>query len=119
MESRHNLKYWLLEPYIGFGADAHSFDGGRRWSNPETPDEYVAAPRLEHTGQQSSATEERFFVGLRLTGGIRPEPAEWQRFREPIQRFIEAGLLETSGDNLRLTSRGILLSNEVFQEFLT
>jgi oxygen-independent coproporphyrinogen-3 oxidase len=118
MESRHNLKYWLLEPYIGFGADAHSFDGGMRWSNAESPEEYVASPRAEETGQAACPTE-RFFVGLRLTGGIRPEPAEWQRFREPIQRFLDAGLLETDGGNLRLTSRGILLSNEVFQEFLT
>lgn len=41
-ESLHNLKYWQLAPYIGFGADAHSYDGSRRWSNPELPAEYVA-----------------------------------------------------------------------------
>jgi oxygen-independent coproporphyrinogen-3 oxidase len=118
-ESRHNLKYWLLEPYIGFGADAHSFDAGRRWANPESPEEYVTGPRPQDAGHASSPLEERFFVGLRLMDGIRPEPAEWQHFREPIQRFLDAGLLETHGPNLRLTSRGILLSNEVFQEFLT
>jgi oxygen-independent coproporphyrinogen-3 oxidase len=119
MESRHNLKYWLLEPYLGFGADAHSFDGHSRWSNAESPQEYVAAPRAPGAEERSCSADERFFVGLRLTGGIRPEPAEWQRFHEPIQRFLDAGLLETNGGNLRLTSRGILLSNEVFQEFLT
>jgi oxygen-independent coproporphyrinogen-3 oxidase len=119
LESRHNLKYWLLEPYIGFGADAHSFDGGKRWANPESPEEYVTGPRPQDAGHASSPLEERFFVGLRLMDGIRPEPAEWRHFREPIQRFLAAGLLETHGANLRLTSRGILLSNEVFQEFLT
>jgi oxygen-independent coproporphyrinogen-3 oxidase len=118
MESRHNLKYWLLEPYLGFGADAHSFDGRERWSNPELPEDYVAACH-EISRQPASREEERFFVGLRLTGGIRPEPAEWRRFHEPIQRFLDAGLLETDAGNLRLTNRGILLSNEVFQEFLT
>jgi len=56
---------------------------------------------------------------VHVVDGIRPEPAEWRHFREPIQRFLAAGLLETHGANLRLTSRGILLSNEVFQEFLT
>ena len=34
--SRHNLKYWQLAPYVGFGLDAHSFDGKARWSNPDT-----------------------------------------------------------------------------------
>ena len=42
-ESRHNLKYWSLEPYAGFGADAHSFDGRARRENPETVEEYLAA----------------------------------------------------------------------------
>src|SRR5204863_9266271 len=99
MESRHNLKYWLLEPYIGFGADAHSFDGRQRWSNPESPEQYGQAKTP--APPQLSSPDERFFVGLRLTGGIRPEPAEWQRFREPIQRLLQAGLLETDAGHLR------------------
>jgi oxygen-independent coproporphyrinogen-3 oxidase len=116
-ESRHNLKYWRLEPYLGFGADAHSFDGTMRWQNPESPADYVNVPR--DPGVPAHRESERFFVGLRLTAGIRPDPAEWQRFAEPIRRFRDAGLLESEGDILRLTNRGILLSNEVFQEFLT
>ena len=115
-ESRHNLKYWLLEPYIGFGADAHSFDGAMRRQNAETPEEYVRSPRAG--ASPADRASERFFVGLRLTAGIRPDPDEWLRFAAPILRFREAGLLETDGDMLRLTNRGILLSNEVFQEFL-
>ena len=82
LESRHNLKYWRLEPYVGFGADAHSFDGALRWS------ERGIAGRIRRHGAGAArnrpariAREERFFVGLRLTGGIRPEPDEWQRFR--------------------------------------
>lgn len=116
MESRHNLKYWRLEPYVGFGADAHSFDGGLRWQNAEAVADYLRGHRAATVA--ASPAEERFFVGLRLTEGIRPEPDEWQRFREPIERFLDAGLLETVGPTLRLTSRGVLLSNEVFQEFL-
>jgi oxygen-independent coproporphyrinogen-3 oxidase len=110
------LKYWRLEPYLGFGADAHSFDGTLRWQNPESPLAYVSTP--PEPAIPADRDCERFFVGLRLTEGIRPEPAEWQRFAEPIRRFQDAGLLETEGEILRLTSRGILLSNEVFQEFL-
>jgi oxygen-independent coproporphyrinogen III oxidase len=121
-QSLHNLKYWRLEPYAGFGADAHSFDGRLRRSNVESPVEYVS--RIRAGGSPAFATEsacpeeERFFVGLRLTEGVRPVEAEWRRFREPIQRFLDAGLLETDGVTLRLTGRGVLLSNEIFQEFI-
>jgi oxygen-independent coproporphyrinogen III oxidase len=116
-ESRHNLKYWLLEPYIGFGVDAHSFDGRRRFRNPESLAQYLSEWRPAI--MERNALEEHFFVGLRLMEGIRPAPDELERFHEPIQRFLESGLLETSGGMLRLTHRGVLLSNEVFQEFLT
>ena len=123
-ESRHNLKYWHLEPYAGFGADAHSFDGRTRWQNVESAAEYVErmsrgrSPRLN--SEPADFAGERFFVGLRLTSeGIRPRPEEWQRFDAPIRRFIDAGLLERDGGTLRLTSAGVLLSNEVFQEFIS
>src|SRR5438045_4799850 len=69
-ESAHNLKYWRLEPYVGFGADAHSFDGNARWQNVESPSEYVV--RAPHITHPANLNEERFFVGLRLTDGIRP-----------------------------------------------
>jgi oxygen-independent coproporphyrinogen III oxidase len=117
-ESRHNLKYWRLEPYIGFGADAHSFDGRVRGQNPETVTDYLDG-QAGDAPREARLDEERFFVGLRLMSGIRPSREEWQRFDEPIRRFVDAGLLETADGVLRLTGRGVLLSNEVFQEFLT
>ena len=119
-ESRHNLKYWRLEPYAGFGADAHSFDGRMRTANPESVEQYLAwrdAPAVL-SSEAADPRHERFFVGLRLMAGVRPEPDEWRRFEQPIGRFLEAGLLETEDGVLRLTSRGVMLSNEVFQEFL-
>jgi oxygen-independent coproporphyrinogen-3 oxidase len=118
-ESRHNLKYWMLEPYIGFGADAHSFDGRERWANPDSVEEYLDTP-LPHRGSISEAqSDEKLFLGLRMSAGVRPTPDEWQRFAAPIRRFVDDGLLEASDGSLRLTERGVLLSNEVFQEFLT
>ena len=91
-ESRHNLKYWNLEPYVGFGADAHSFDGAMRRQNPESLEEYCnAAPA---TSEPGDPVHERFFVGLRLAAGIRPTPEDWLRFRRPIERFVAQGLLE-------------------------
>jgi oxygen-independent coproporphyrinogen-3 oxidase len=121
-ESRHNLKYWNLEPYFGFGADAHSFDGAMRWQNVESAADYVermqagTSPRTDLVAADS--VEERFFVGLRLAAGIRPQAEEWARFAMPIRRFFDEGLLERSGDVLRLTDRGVLFSNEVFEEFV-
>jgi oxygen-independent coproporphyrinogen-3 oxidase len=115
-ESRHNLKYWLLEPYIGFGLDAHSFDGQGRWSNADTFDGYFAGEKPAHT--TSNAAEEHFFVGLRLLDGIEPSAAEWQLFAAPIEKWQRAGMLERVGSRLRLTPRAVLVSNEVFQEFL-
>jgi len=117
-ESRHNLKYWRLEPYLGFGADAHSFADGERWQNVELASAYVAAECVRAESTKANAAEERFFVGLRLTEGIEPTAAEWALHGAAIDRFVENGLMERAGPRVRLTARGILLSNEIFQEFL-
>jgi oxygen-independent coproporphyrinogen-3 oxidase len=121
-ESLHNLKYWRLEPYAGFGADAHSFDGAMRRRNAETAGEYVERHRLGLPAciEETPALrgEERLFLGLRLSEGIELEPEDARRFEEPISRFLAAGLLEQDRDRLKLTAQGVLLSNEVFQEFV-
>jgi oxygen-independent coproporphyrinogen III oxidase len=117
LESLHNLKYWTLQPYAGFGADAHSFDGALRYCNSESVEDYLSVKRTRDTVAADPA--ERFFVGLRLMQGVRPSDAEWEQYSAPINRFVEAGLMETGGGAVRLTSRGVLLSNEVFQEFLS
>jgi oxygen-independent coproporphyrinogen III oxidase len=123
MESRHNLKYWRLDPYIGFGADAHSFDGRERYANVESAADYVerwrAGLSLRNEPNSASRPDERLFLGLRLLEGVAPTPAEWQQFGEPIRRSVDAGLLEQDGSRVRLTDRGVLLSNEVFQEFIS
>jgi oxygen-independent coproporphyrinogen III oxidase len=122
-ESLHNLKYWQLEPYAGFGADAHSFDGAVRGQNIESPSDYVEriaggrSARIDTT--TANTGEERFFVGLRLTQGIQPNAEDWIKFEQPIERFIADGLLARDGSRLRLTDRGVLFSNEVFAEFIT
>jgi oxygen-independent coproporphyrinogen-3 oxidase len=113
------LKYWRREPYLGFGADAHSFDGEMRWQNVESAAEYVQCWRegrpvvAERT--VADAAGEPFFLGLRLSEGI---PAASVRSRPGVERFLKEGLLEESSGRLRLTARGVLLSNEVFAEFI-
>ena len=85
----------------------------------EAAAEYVerASPVIESL--PAHPEEEKFFVGLRLAEGVRPSAEEWRHFEAPISRFLGEGLLEKSGGTLRLTDRGVLFSNEVFQEFLT
>ena len=115
-ESRHNLKYWLLEPYVGFGLDAHSFDGRHRSSNADMLDAYFNAEKPPST--TTDLSEEHFFVGLRLLDGIEPTAVEWSRFAKPIAKWESAGMLERAGSRLRLTPPAVLVSNEIFQEFL-
>lgn len=122
LESAHNLKYWRLEPYAGFGLDAHSFDGHERWSTPDT----LLAFMRDHDGDRewpvertkSDLAEEHFFVGLRLSSGIEPRPGERARFAQPIRKWLANGMLIEDGSRLRLSDRGVLLSNEVLQEFI-
>ena len=110
------MKYWRLEPYIGFGLDAHSFDGQRRWSNADTFEGYFSGEKPDTTA--SNPAEEHFFVGLRLLDGIEPTVEEWQLFAGPIEKWERAGMLERAGPRLRLTPQAVLVSNEIFQEFL-
>lgn len=115
-ESQHNLKYWRLAPYIGFGLDAASFDGTRRWSNPDSLDEYLKL--AEQPATDSNLAQEHFFVGLRLSEGIEPSEREWDLFSAPIAKWTATGLLERQGDRLRLSNQGILLSNEILADFV-
>lgn len=114
-ESAHNLKYWRREPYLGFGSDAHSFDGTWRSRTAESAAEYVEHPGVMERSA-ADASGEPFYLGLRLTQGIF---TDFSRFRIAVERFTRDGLLEIAGGRLRLTDRGVLLSNEVFAEFVT
>lgn len=125
-ESRHNLKYWRREPYLGFGSDAHSFSGDDRWANVETAQDYVEridqgqSPEAERTAADPIA--EPFFLGLRLDEGIGASEVRSSQFAPIVARLIEDGLLvHQNGQHngrVRLTPRGVLVSNEVFAEFL-
>jgi oxygen-independent coproporphyrinogen III oxidase len=117
-ESKHNLKYWRREPYLGFGADAHSFNGSTRWQNAETAAEYVerhASGLPFAIGTSPAQPGEAFFLGLRLEQGIE---ADWSGHEDAVRRFELEGLVEREGNRVRLTPRGVLLSNEVFAEFV-
>ncbi len=121
--STHNLKYWRGEPYLGFGVDAHSYDGAMRWGSPEQVSEYIAyvergAPR-EIAAEAVRPLEERFLTGLRLDEGLIVDLETLPTtLRTRIETAITHKLLVWNGEYLRFTPRGILVSNEVFEGFL-
>ncbi len=113
-ESAHNLKYWRREPYLGFGSDAHSFDGEWRWQTAESAAEYVESPGAKDR-TAADGVGEPFYLGLRLAEGIA---ARTPAFDNVIEQFSRDGLLERVNGRLRLTDRGVLVSNEVFAGFI-
>lgn len=144
-QSRHNLKYWTRQPYLGFGVDAHSMlrasMGGRdfsgaemngaveaiRFATPDSLDAYLAGVPWKRTSvSRHAALEEAFFLGLRLTCGVqlRQIGAEFGEeavatFSQTITELVQAGLLWQEAGVIRLTARGRLLSNEVFERFIS
>ena len=144
--SRHNLKYWLRQPYLGIGLDAHSMlmtdTGALRFANTSDLDEYLAAaaaavssglkvfaegcdaPAVDFIGA-AEAFEESLFLGLRLNEGVRLDHLRGQFGEAMLQSAIpallevrDAGLLEIGVDDMRLTASGRLVSNEVFSRLL-
>lgn len=127
-ESKHNSKYWLCEPVYAFGVSAHSFDSKKRWANERDTSKYV---ELIENGDNSIAqinilTNEELrgeyaFLGLRLTKGLNLTEYK-ARFGIDLRteyllewkRLQSAELIELTDNNLRLTKKGMLYSNEVF-----
>jgi len=132
-ESRHNLKYWTRQPYLGFGVDAHSMLASAlpdaeavRFAAADALEKYVVGSPLQRTVVlQEAALEETFFLGLRLNRGVDLGivaatfgPQALEKLQPAIAELIDAGLMKQEDRCIRLTSRGRLLSNEVFQAFI-
>jgi oxygen-independent coproporphyrinogen-3 oxidase len=132
-QSRHNLKYWTRQPYLGFGVDAHSMllssaidEEAVRFSSSDSLEQYVSGAGRQRTAvSRRAALEESFFLGLRLTRGISLGELSAKfgdRVLEDastaISEFVGDGLMEQRGELVRLTPGGRLLSNEVFERFI-
>src|SRR5579864_6352475 len=132
-ESRHNLKYWTRQPYLGFGVDAHSMlvsvspeVTAIRFATADVLEKYVAGSPLQRTIVSSAAAlEETLFLGLRLNRGVDLREIATtfgqqalENLQPAISGLIADELIQQTGDFLCLTPRGRLLSNEVFQAFL-
>jgi len=136
VESRHNLKYWTRQPYLGFGVDAHSMLPASallrserveslRFATTDSFDKYFVSADTQATQVKTEqALEESFFLGLRLNRGVGLPKLRTQfgteidAYDPIITDLIDSGLLVQAEDNLKLTPRGRLLSNEVFEKFI-
>jgi len=131
-QCRHNLTYWQNLPYIGMGAGAHSFFAGKRFSDVLDPQAYIRQLKAgqmpmaesEEVSQLQEMTETAF-LSLRTAVGLHL-PTFAARFGMTFAAFVgdrlkdvaKAGLLEDTGEWLRLSEHGRLLGNEVFFRLL-
>ena len=116
--SRHNLKYWTLGEYLGFGPGAHSDFGGRRFALARDLDAFLAGRRVYSEDAAVSPREraaERVMLGLRTTRGIAPDelPLPFGGAEAALRECAAHGLAEQSGGRWRLTPRGFLVSNAI------
>ena len=115
-ESRHNLKYWRCEEYLGIGPSAHSFISGKRFYYPRDIKAFTAGaePLPDGTGGER---EERIMLGLRLDSGV-PLEEFGADVSVKAQKLQKAGLLSISDGRISLTDEGMLVSNSVITELL-
>jgi oxygen-independent coproporphyrinogen-3 oxidase len=125
LECRHNLNYWDRGEYIGAGAGAHSFADGLRSSNIREIRKYIAllsegALPTEESAivSPADAAKEFIFLGLRKTRGISIVEGNSYglNLADSSAQLIDEGYMEREGDYLRLTQKGLVVSNTVMVE---
>lgn len=126
--SRHNLKYWNCEEYIGCGAAAHSYFEGARFCHGSNLLDYIQNPAAREDVtvlDKEEQMSEFLILGLRKTAGVS-ETEFFARFgvsmnkcyNNVIEKFTKAGLLVRDGGVLRFSEQGVYVSNTVLCEFV-
>lgn len=105
-ESKHNLKYWNMQEFIGFGATAYSCLNGNRYGNSRELD-YTRA-----SNEQVEYIEEKFMLNLRLSSGI--DLSEYDKLDlEKLQKLSQQGYIQINENRFNLTAEGFLISNSI------
>ena len=127
-ECRHNLGYWQRRDYLGFGLGASTLLNPVRYKNTEDLEAYLGgdfSKKEFFVLTKDNQIEETMFLGLRVLEGVSKEQFREQFscelrvvYRKELEKLEKEGLLEEEGDFVRLTGRGIDLSNPVLAEFL-
>ena len=133
-ESKHNLKYWSCDEYVGFGIASHSFIDMTRFSNTTSISNYIDRFKngyadecrfIEESLSNDELTEEYIMMRLRLKSGL-PEKAFYERFgfeldRKYLERmnpFIKSGHIINTDGVYSLTADGMYVSNYILSEIL-
>ncbi|MBK3493341.1 oxygen-independent coproporphyrinogen III oxidase [Viridibacillus sp. YIM B01967] len=130
--SIHNRIYWDNDEYAGFGAGAHGYVNGIRYSNHAPLKKYISSleagekPILKtHVVTQDEKMEEEMFLGLRKTAGISKKHFQAKFnctiesvYSKKLKLLVSAGLLSNDEAAVKLTKKGRFVGNEVFEEFL-
>ena len=113
---RHNIKYWVCDEYIGFGAAAASYVNNCRYTNTNDIASYICGVRAAEKEfiDEDEQLKEKFLLGLRMSKGVKYNG----EFEEKIEKLIAEGLLCKLNDTVRLTEKGFDLGNLVFMEFV-
>lgn len=122
-ESRHNLKYWKSEDYIGIGPSAHSCYRGKRYEVPRSLTDFISSELQNETVNEENPGDffEKAMLRLRLSEGIsRNEfPEEFPLVLKQAERFRNSPLLNLSSDRISFTAEGFLISNYLISELLS
>ncbi len=122
--SRHNMKYWNCEEYLGLGPSAHSYINEKRFYFPRNINEYLNSPQIIADGEGGSE-EEYMMLRLRLADGIDFTDYS-KKYGKPFPHSIikkahilaSHGLINVTDCNISLTEKGFLLSNYVISELI-
>jgi oxygen-independent coproporphyrinogen-3 oxidase len=121
-ESRHNLKYWRREDYLGLGLAAHSCWGAVRFSNTECLADYLEGRReaTRETVSEHDILCERIMLGMRLDEGVDFERLGEKAapYRDALLRYVDRGLVKKSGSRLSFTDDGMYVSNAILADVL-
>lgn len=115
--SRHNVKYWQCEEYLGLGPSAHSFLGGKRFYYPRSYEDYMLGTTPIDDGFGGDPAE-RLMLALRLSEGIEPgsfcaknNPDSKQKLQAEMDNLVKMGLMQKKGERYCFTDSGALVSN--------
>ena len=122
-ESRHNLKYWRCGEYLGIGPSAHSFINGKRFYYPRDMKAFIKGTKPVYDGDGGDA-EEYIMLRLRLAEGLDLKELESRfgintdKIKKAVVPLKKAGFLKTGDSTIRLTDKGMTVSNSIITEIL-